>query len=250
MTLVVRTWNLFHGRTAPQTRSLHLATMVRLIADGDPDVVGLQEIPVWGLRRLEKWSGMRAIEVVTMPALGGPLARRVTDLDPVRLRSLLTGQGNAVLLGPRVEVVGESRSVRLNPKSLRRTVDLPARRRREWAWNQRLAQVVNLHLAGMELVLVNLHASKAADLATVELDRFADALPSGAAVVVGDLNVPSTTLPGFSQPIEGIDQILVRDLDFDEAPRHWPAERRRVGGHLLSDHAPVEATVRLGSPVR
>ena len=250
MTLVVRTWNLFHGRTVPVTRSLHLEAMLRLIADGDPDVVGLQEVPVWGLRHLEEWSGMRAFGAVTMPALGGPLARWATDRDPVRLRSILTGKANAVLLGPRMEVVGEPRSVRLNPKSLRRTLDLPARRRREWAWNRRLAQVVNLHLAGTELVVFNLHASKGADLATVELGRFADALPSGAAVVVGDLNVPATTLPGFSPPIEGIDQILVRDLELDQAPRRWAAELRRVGGHLLSDHAPVEATVRLGSPVR
>jgi endonuclease/exonuclease/phosphatase family metal-dependent hydrolase len=47
---------------------------------------------------------------------------------------------------------------------------------------------------------------------------------------------------GFSRPISGIDQILVRSASSGHAKR-WPDERRRLGGRLLSDHAPVEVTI-------
>jgi hypothetical protein len=48
---------------------------------------------------------------------------------------------------------------------------------------------------------------------------------------------------GFSAPLEGsIDQIVVRGLAATP-PVAWPADRRRVEGKLLSDHAPVELTV-------
>ena len=51
-------------------------------------------------------------------------------------------------------------------------------------------------------------------------------------------------MPGFSEPIDGIDQALVRGLEFERGPEAWPEARRRVGGELLSDHAPVEAVIR------
>jgi endonuclease/exonuclease/phosphatase family metal-dependent hydrolase len=47
---------------------------------------------------------------------------------------------------------------------------------------------------------------------------------------------------GYSDPAPGIDQILVRGLPASP-PFVWPEERRRVGGRLLSDHAPVELRV-------
>jgi hypothetical protein len=47
----------------------------------------------------------------------------------------------------------------------------------------------------------------------------------------------------FSAPIRGIDQILVRGFELVRGPEPWPEERRRIGNHLLSDHAPVEAAL-------
>jgi endonuclease/exonuclease/phosphatase family metal-dependent hydrolase len=47
---------------------------------------------------------------------------------------------------------------------------------------------------------------------------------------------------GFSEPAPTIDQILVRGLP-STRPIVWPEGRRRVGGRLLSDHAPVELQV-------
>jgi endonuclease/exonuclease/phosphatase family metal-dependent hydrolase len=69
-------------------------------------------------------------------------------------------------------------------------------------------------------------------------------VPAGPVVLGGDLNLrPPYDLEGFSEPLAGsIDQILVRGLPAT-APVAWPAERRRVHGKLLSDHAPVELTV-------
>ena len=91
MELVIRTWNLYHGRTHPKTGRTYLERMVRLISLDAPDVVALQEVPLWALGRLERWSGMRAIWSVTVPGFLGPVARFITDLDPVRVRFTAAG---------------------------------------------------------------------------------------------------------------------------------------------------------------
>jgi endonuclease/exonuclease/phosphatase family metal-dependent hydrolase len=52
------------------------------------------------------------------------------------------------------------------------------------------------------------------------------------------------TVPGFTEPIGGIDQILVSGLELERGPEAWAEERRTVDGVVLSDHAPVEAVVR------
>jgi endonuclease/exonuclease/phosphatase family metal-dependent hydrolase len=51
-----------------------------------------------------------------------------------------------------------------------------------------------------------------------------------------------TSPPGLLPADLGIDQILVRSASSGHAKR-WPDERRRLGGRLLSDHAPVEVTI-------
>jgi hypothetical protein len=71
------------------------------------------------------------------------------------------------------------------------------------------------------------------------------------AIVAGDANLrpgegqiyDRLASLGFSAPLAGsIDQIVVRGRA-STPPVAWPADRRRVGGKLLSDHAPVELTV-------
>lgn len=246
--LLVRTWNVFHGRTVPAGPALELERMIRLVTDDRPAVVGLQEVPLWAVGRLGGWSGMRTSAAVAMPALGGPFARRLTDLDPHRLRSSLVGQANVVLLGEPLLPAGGQRIVRLNPPSLRRAHRVSPRERVDWARNRRVAQFVAADGAGPSFHVVNLHASKGANLARAELGRLEQLLPAGPIILLGDLNVGRTTLPGFSPAIAGIDQILVRGLELERPPATWPAERRRHGDLLLSDHAPVEALVSVGSP--
>jgi hypothetical protein len=62
-------------------------------------------------------------------------------------------------------------------------------------------------------------------------------------VVLGDFNVRALALPGFSDPLPRIDQILARGVEFERGPEAWPTERRRLGERTLSDHAPVEAVI-------
>src|SRR3954451_19261578 len=96
--LVVRTWNLFHGNAVPPERRGFLDEMVRLVTADGPDVVSLQEVPVWALRHLEERSGMTAVgAVAAQPRLrSAELGRLVTELHHGILRSALTGQANAI----------------------------------------------------------------------------------------------------------------------------------------------------------
>jgi endonuclease/exonuclease/phosphatase family metal-dependent hydrolase len=249
MSLLVRTWNVFHGRTSPPSSALHLEEMVRTVVEDGPDVVAFQEVPVWALDRLEAWSGMSAVPAVAMLPLGGPLARRLTERHPRRLRSLLTGQANALLFSRRLELAGPPRIIRLNPGPFRATEArarrLSFRQRLDWAWNRRVCQAVHVRELKRVIVVANLHATKDHSLAAAEVDRLARLWPPDAPTILcGDFNTRENVLPGFSEPLEGIDQILVRGLEFERVPSRWPVERRRTeGGALLSDHAPVEAVV-------
>lgn len=262
MRLVVRSWNVFHGRTVPEGRTLHVERAVRLAAEGTPDIVCLQELPVWALARLEEWSGLTALGAVTMPPLAGPLARRLTDTDPRRLRSALTGQANAVLLTRRLDVPDGQRRAVLNPRALRRReasrLGLPPHVRLAWGRNRRVGQLVRIAAGGESAIVVNLHLTSSPDSRPAEAElaealRLVDELarPGEPVVVCGDLNLApagsealaALGAAGFTPPLAGIDQILARGLTAVEGPAPWPPERRRLGDALLSDHAPVEAVM-------
>jgi endonuclease/exonuclease/phosphatase family metal-dependent hydrolase len=238
MALLVRSWNLYHGRTHPQSDTLRLEQMVRLVTADAPDVVALQEVPLWAVKRLDDWSGMSASWAMTMPARLGPLARRVTERDPVRFRSSLTGQANALLVNPHFEV-GRHRRIVLNP----------GLSRAHWLFRggqRRVCHSLEVEVNGERVVLANLHASNNPDAAVVgaEIERAA-AFVAGAerCILCGDFNVKRRAVAGFTEPIEGIDQILVRGLVLERGPEAWPEPRRRVGGAVLSDHSPVEAVI-------
>ncbi|HEY2354704.1 MAG TPA: endonuclease/exonuclease/phosphatase family protein [Gaiellaceae bacterium] len=215
MALVIRTWNVFHGNTDPPGRRAYLRQMVELVTRDKPDVVCLQELPVWSLPRLSAWSGMHAVGAVARRPLLRRGAKAITDIHHGRLRSALTGEAGAILstrpatdLG--VTVVGEKRLRRIA-----QTVELDG------------VTVVNFHVDGDE----------------AQLERVL-ALPGDRAVVAGDTNLRRRAADGYSPPLEGsIDQIYVRGLEVLEPPRAWPVERRTLDGRVLSDHAPVEAVV-------
>jgi endonuclease/exonuclease/phosphatase family metal-dependent hydrolase len=234
--LVIRTWNLYHGRTRPKTGRTYLERMVRLISMDAPDVVALQEVPLWALGRLERWSGMRTVWAVAVPGLLGPVARFLTDLDPVRVKFTVAGQANALLLNHRFEVA-DSRTLVLNPEV----------GRLEWirgGRQRRVCQAVDLEVDGRALTVANLHATNNASVARVEAGVAADFVAQPArCILCGDFNVPAFAIREFSPPIKGIDQILARGVQFEREPEPWAPERRHVEGRLLSDHAPVEAEV-------
>ena len=107
---------------------------MRLASSDRPDVLCLQEVPVWALGELDDWSGLTAVGIVAQRPTFGPfpstaeVGRIVTELDHGLLRSAFTGQANAILLGPALRVV-ESRHVILNPFRFRRCAGPPARAR-------------------------------------------------------------------------------------------------------------------------
>jgi endonuclease/exonuclease/phosphatase family metal-dependent hydrolase len=258
VSLLVRTWNLFHGNTSPPERAGHLEEMVRLATADEPDVLCLQEVPVWALRYLGEWTAMQSFgAVAARPRLrSAELGHLITKLNYGLFRSGLTGQANAILVRPELRVL-ESDSIVLNPPSFRRRVGrelrLDRRRRARWARERRVCHAVRAE----GLTVANLHGSAIHDwrVADAELMRaatFAEAFaePDDVLVLAGDLNVireRSSTLTalvewGFTKPIAWIDQVLVRGAKSGHAHR-WPAERRRVHGKLLSDHAPVEVTI-------
>jgi endonuclease/exonuclease/phosphatase family metal-dependent hydrolase len=230
--ILVRTWNLFHGNAVPPERRGYLQQMVERATEDGPGIVCLQEVPVWALRHLEAWSGMHAFgAIAASPRGSAELGRRITELHHGLLRSALTGQANAVLVAPGLDAVEEDALV-ISESGERRVCQL-------------------LRVGGVGVV-GNFHATggSAAD----EQFRRAVDFVAGAderAIVAGDSNLRPgegqiygrLRSLGFSEPLPGsIDQIVVRGLA-STPPTAWPEERRRVGGRLLSDHAPVELTV-------
>src|SRR5262245_22336808 len=109
--MLIRTWNLFHGNTDPPHWHGHLDEMLALAVADDPDVLCLQELPVWALPELEGWSGMQSFAAVARPPRRPHwLSAFVTRLHSGRLRSLLAGQANAILVrrGLPAEPLGET----------------------------------------------------------------------------------------------------------------------------------------------
>lgn len=225
--MLVRSWNVFHGRTHPIGPTLHLREMVELATADRPDVVCLQELPLWSLGRLDDWSGMQAFTAVAKRTpVPRPLGRLLQRLDPRRVRSGVTGQGNAILVAP---------PLRVHEHRVRRVSD----RGRE----RRVCHAVRLD----GFVIANVHASnefRRAEIPREELRRAYDLLDEladrggEARVLAGDFNLRDPDLPG-----PNIDHVVVGGA------RHgplvvWEPERRRLqNGAMLSDHAPVEVTI-------
>jgi endonuclease/exonuclease/phosphatase family metal-dependent hydrolase len=223
--VLVRSWNVFHGRSSPPGSRLHLREMVEIVAADGPDVLCLQELPLWALAELEEWSGMKALSAVAKRTpvprwLGKLLQRR----DPLRFRSGVTGQANAILLAPSL-VPLEHRTERISERGRER----------------RVVQGVRLD----KIVIGNVHASnefRHPEVPRAELTR-AHALiermatPGRARVLAGDFNLRDPDLPG-----PNIDHIVVAGIEHGSLAV-WPDERRLHNGAVLSDHAPVEMRI-------
>jgi endonuclease/exonuclease/phosphatase family metal-dependent hydrolase len=203
--------------------------MIDLVCEDQPEVVCLQELPVWGISRLEEWSSMNAFPVVARPPrVPGRIGVRVTRMNQGFFRSAFVGQANAVLV---------SRSLPVEDRGYLRISD-PGRERR-------IVQAVGI--AG-GYVIANLHANHGPDVAELETERsrtFAEAAcrPRESIVLAGDFNLLDVRLDGYSASSTGVvDHILVKG-DSTSAPVVWPRERREHDGVVLSDHAPVDVTI-------
>jgi endonuclease/exonuclease/phosphatase family metal-dependent hydrolase len=269
VSVLVRSWNLFHGNTKPPGRIAYLEQMVSLAVEDDPDLVLLQEVPAWALRMLSNWGGRSALADVAAPPTLGPIpstywiGHALTALNPGLLRSAFSGQGNAIMVAPRLRVEAHERLV-LNPSAFRRRegrrLDLGVVARLAWAGERRVCQAVRVLLPdGRHALVANLHATSFPPdhrLPKAELRRAAewlDGLARTHEVVIlgGDLNQSVRTSPlldeltraGYSPPGPGIDHILVRGAELERPLSRWPDTRRMREGRLLSDHAPVELTI-------
>jgi len=257
--VLIRSWNLFHGNTVPPGRSAHLEEMLARGVEG-ADVLCAQEVPAWALHRFTcaKLAARPAIGPLPIPREAG---RLLTSVNNGLLRSAFAGQGNAILLAPRHELLAADGLV-LNPRRFRDAqalgLRLGALPRLAWAHERRVVHTARLRTpAGRTLLVANLHCtSYAADdrLAEAELLRAAwfarsTAAPDDVVVLAGDFNLTldaSAALRelcsdtwGFSPGGPGIDHVLVHGTGCS-ALQVLPEEWRRYDGAVLSDHAPVE----------
>ncbi len=263
--LLIRTWNIAHGRDVPPDRQhshVHrklLREMAALAVEGSPDLILLQEVPVWAGSLLREATGMGVtlapaygahvpfLHVPLPLAVGAAVGRALPDL----VRTQVEGQANAVLYGPELLLVS-ARRVQIN-------------RQQRFRGEPRIAQLVRLRhrRAGRELALANLHAGTSDNQQQLEragwvLEQFARGAPM---VLAGDLNATARS-PGmrslrargwFEEPERlgmRIDHILVRGMQEETPPTPWPPERRdlAIEGRLpvrLSDHDPIDSVVLL-----
>ena len=229
MQALIRSWNVFHGNAQPPTRHTYLHQMIELATADDPAVLCLQEVPVWALSHLERWSGMRAHSVVARrPRRPQALAAALTRLHNGLFRSRLAGQANAILVDRSLM------SVALGDAQIS-----------DGARERRVVQAVRIDGLG---VVANLHASNApAAVVEPELRRAAEFVDSRAApgaprILAGDFNIAQPAVAGYETGGAGIDHILAAGIEAGPLTA-WPRERRCAGRVLLSDHAPVERLV-------
>jgi endonuclease/exonuclease/phosphatase family metal-dependent hydrolase len=204
--VLVLTWNLFHGRSVPETRHDLRDEFAARLASWEWDVALLQEVPPW-------WPGLwpwTSDVVLTSRNFGLPVRRWLADRWPDAMKSS-GGGSNAIL----VRSGG---------------VDARWRRRLRWWPERRVAHGVRL---GSTWV-VNLHAQVHSDArASADLARAASRWASEPFVVLGgDTNVRRPRADGFAvMGGHGVDHVLARGF--------VSAGVSVLERGPLSDHAPV-----------
>jgi endonuclease/exonuclease/phosphatase family metal-dependent hydrolase len=218
----VLTWNLFHGRSVPETERALLDEFTDKISGWDWDVALLQEVPPWWPQALARAAGAEERTVLTSRNALLGLRRWVAERRPDLIKSN-GGGANAILV--RGDRIAAHAALRL-------------RRRPE----RRMLHAVHLTAAG--IWVANVHATaNPKELARADMVRCGETLARWAgaapALLGGDANVPDPAVPGFADAGgHRIDRFFIRGaLAVATAPRTL----ERNG---LSDHAPVLIEVR------
>lgn len=267
MELTVLSWNLFHGRDGPPDPTLYTTwaewsrkTMTNethvqvnrdlwreftdMLCAADWEVALLQECPPrWkpGFTRECKAEGFQSLTSRNWFArISWAIARGWPDLI-----GSSEGGSNMVLARGRAGSIVETRELTIRER-------VPERRTMAFA---RL---------GSGLCVTSLHASTSPPRAEEELllaaERALEWAGDDPLVFGGDFNVRPHKSDVFEQleqsfglrgltAGDAIDHLLVRGAEVVSAATAWPPERRELREEdralRLSDHAPVEATVRL-----
>jgi endonuclease/exonuclease/phosphatase family metal-dependent hydrolase len=220
MAMRVLTWNLFHGRSVPETPHSLLPDFAALLASWEWDVALLQEVLPWWPVELGRAANASARMALTSRNVLPPVQRLVAEPRPHVLKSW-AGGSNAILV--RGQAIAEHRVARLRLRPERRV-----------AHGVRLADgtwVTNLH--------AQVHLDRRAQ---ADLDRAAEATTAWAAgaptVIGGDFNLKGEPTAFGYRHLAGhwVDHVLGRGL------------RATGRGHTLhrgtlSDHAPLIVTL-------
>jgi endonuclease/exonuclease/phosphatase family metal-dependent hydrolase len=210
----VLTWNLFHGRSAPDSPRSLVSEFGAALAGWEWDVALLQECPPWWPAVLARRCDAVERHMLTsrngLPALRRAIAVRRPDL----IRS--NGGGcNAILV--RFPGVVDHRVARLRWLPERRWVHAVGLSSGAW--------VANVHCSGPEV-----DARRDAGRAGACAARWAAGEPL---VIGGDFNVSAPSIPGFaSAGGHGVDHFLVSE---------WrvASEVSVLNAGRLSDHKPL-----------
>jgi len=262
LTLQVRTWNTAHGRDMPppgdshrHVRRKHLGEMALMMTEEHPDVILLQEVPVWAGDLLREATGMGITVApaygahipfahVPLPlAVGATLGRALPDL----VKTQIEGQANALLYGPELLLVS-ARRVQIND-------------RRRFRGEPRVVQLVRLRhrRLGREFIVGNLHADHGENRQQLEragylTAQFARGAP---AVLAGDFNAMLSS-PGLralkargwqeESADVNVDHVFVRGFEIEWAATRWDTGRRDYAMNgdrplRLSDHDPVDVVI-------
>jgi endonuclease/exonuclease/phosphatase family metal-dependent hydrolase len=220
MALRILTWNLFHGRSKPETRRSLRREFAATLAGWEWDVALLQEVPPWWPVELARASAASMRMALTSRNLLPPLQRLVAERRPDLLKAG-AGGCNAILV--RGQAIREHR---IRPLRL-----LPERRVAHGVLLEDGTWVTNVHAQA------HLESRAQADL-----DRAAEATTLWAAgaptVLGGDLNMPGAPTAFGYEHLGGhwVDHVLGRGLTVVERGRTLPRG-------TLSDHAPLTLVV-------
>lgn len=216
----VLTWNLFHGRSVPETPHGLANAFAATLAGWAWDVALLQEVPPWW----GPWLG-HACEASARTALTSrnvvlPLRRAVAVRAPQLIKSN-GGGANTILV--RGQQITEHRGVRLRWRPERRVAHAVRTTDGAW-WGNFHAQVHSEERA-------------LADAATAARALLGWSAPAPRVVLGGDTNVRRPLAPGFRHMGgNNVDHVLARGWE------RVGAEKLDAGS--LSDHAPVLVELR------
>jgi endonuclease/exonuclease/phosphatase family metal-dependent hydrolase len=209
----VLTWNLFHGRSVPDSRHGLLGAFAERLAAWEWDVALLQEMPPWWAVPLARASAASVRSAPTARTWLLPARRALADRRPDLMKSS-GGGANAILV--RGEPILEHRVRTLRRWPERRVVQ-GVRLPRGW-W------VANLHAQA--------HVERRAEHDVAVAAQTVRTWAAGAPIVLGgDLNLRAPIVAGFVAVAgHSVDHLLVRGLEAT-GPGRTP-ERGRLSDHL------------------